>query len=140
MEKTRPPLELYILTIITVVLAFWMVFFGLQLRFFGDFVSFDGVLSALTPPANYVRIFIQFVGGASAEDLGWPLVVIGCSLAGSLAGLWKQQHWSSPSLTFFSLVSLVSLHWISSFSLLILLLVRLPVIGGWLPPDDANQG
>jgi hypothetical protein len=139
MDKDRPPTLLYLLTGLGAVLSIWLILYGMQLRFFGGFLWSEGLL-AIIAPDNFLQLFGKLGGNAGLGELGWPLVVIGCSLAASLTGLWKRQRWSIPSLTLFGAFSLITLHWINLLSVLILLLARNHAIQGWLAPDDVIQG
>jgi hypothetical protein len=136
----RPPITLYILTIAGIILSAWLVLYGLQMRFFGAFISLNGILAFLTPPHRFVQWFTQVFNGVRVGELGWPLVVIGCSLAGAIAGLWKRQSWASPSLIFFSVVSIITFHWLNILSLLVIALSRAPGLQEWLTSKDAFQG
>jgi hypothetical protein len=136
----RPPITLYFLTITGIVLSAWLVLYGLQIRFFGTFISLDGILAFLTPPHRFVQWFTQVFNEVPVGALGWPLVVIGCSLTGAIAGLWKRQSWASPSLMFFSVVSIITFHWLNILSILVIALARAPNLQEWLTAKDDFQG
>jgi hypothetical protein len=137
MNKNRPPVTLYLLTIIGIILSAWLILYGLQMRFFGAFINLNRILAFLTPPQFFTRWFTQIFSGVSIGALGWPLVVIGCSLTGSVAGLWKRQSWASPSLSFFTFASLATLHWMNLLSLLLFAFARSASIQGWMSSEDA---
>lgn len=138
MKKT--PLTLVLLTLIGLALAVWMIAYGLHLRFFGTFIDQRGLLGLLSPP----NAFLAWVGWISARishsELGWPLLVVGCSLLGSIAGLWLRQGWAPRSLLIFSAASLITFHWMNLFSILLLVLVRFKPLQQWMTPDPAIHG
>jgi hypothetical protein len=136
----RHPLTLYLLTIMGLALSGWLVLYGMQIRFFGTFINIEGILTYLTPPHRFVQWLTQVFSGVSVGELGWPLVVIGCSITGAIAGLWKRQSWASPSLMFFSVLSIITFHWLNILSILIIALTRSPSIQEWLTSKDANKG
>jgi hypothetical protein len=139
-DMDRPPITLYLLTIIGLALSGWLVLYGLQMRFFGAVISLNGILAFLTPPHRFVQLFTQIFSGVRVDELGWPLVVIGCSITGALTGLWKRQSWASPSLMFFSIVSIITFHWLNILSILIIALSRSPGLQEWLTSKNAIQG
>jgi hypothetical protein len=135
----RPPITFHVLTIIGLALSAWLVLFGLELRFFGSFIYLKGLLSFLPPPHRYVHWLNQIINSVDVSELGWPLVVIGCSLAGSIAGLWKRQGWALPSLTFFAIASIITLHGFNILSFLIIVLTRSQRIQEWVSANNALQ-
>ncbi len=140
MDKSRPGSQIYLLTILAISLSSWLILYGLQMRFFGGFLPSRGVLSYLTPPLNFVRLFGFMVSTTRTGELGWPLVVIGCSLLSSLAGLWIRQRWALPSFMIFSVLSILTLHWMNIISLLLLLMARSQSVRDWFPPKDVTHG
>jgi hypothetical protein len=132
----RPTLKLLILTLCGLTLAVWLIYYGLQLRLFGQFLDAQSILSFVTPPHN-VHLWLQrFPASGSAADWGWPLVVIGCSLLGSLGAFWKRQSWAGATLLIFGLASLITLHWMNSLSIVMLGLTRLPALREWLSMEE----
>jgi hypothetical protein len=136
----QPSRTLSLLTILGITLAIWLILYGLQLRFFGGFVSLYDALNLFTPPIA----FVTWVGWLSAKvsmaALGWPLLVVGCSLLGSLAGLWLHQRWAPRSLLFFSAASLITFHWMNILSILLLILTTNKAIQQWLLTDPIDHG
>jgi hypothetical protein len=131
---------LYLITITGSALAAWLVFYGLQLRFFGSFVSFKGALAWLTPPLAFISGVGGLSAGVSAADLGWPLLVVGSSLMGAIAGLWLRQKWASRSLLFFSTASIITFHWMNCLSILLLLFLRNKALLMWLDQHPDSDG
>ena len=134
----RSPFTLYIVSLSSFLLSAWLILYGLELRFFGTILPPSGLLEFFTPPETLLR-FVDGLGSAfNLGDLGWPLVVIGSSTLGSVAGLWKRQRWSIPSLVLFSALSLITLHWMNSLSILNLVLSRSPGLRKWLDGEDVS--
>lgn len=133
-------LTLALLTFIGLALAVWLILYGLQLRFFGTFISRSGLLSLISPP----QAFVTWVGWISARvahaEMGWPLVVVGCSLLGSIAGLWLRQRWAPRSLLIFSIASFITMHWMNVLSILLLLLVGTQAMQEWMTPAPPSHG
>jgi hypothetical protein len=136
----RPTRTLLILTLCGLALAVWLILYGLQLRFFGQFLELPGVFSIFTPPTNLLSWMHRLQLGGDPADWGWPLVVFGCSLLGSLGALWKRQGWARTSLIVFSLASLITLHWMNSLSIVMLGLTRIPAIKDWSSIEDSQDG
>lgn len=135
MDMKRPPVSLYLITVTGVVLSIWLVIYGLQMRFFGTLLDPKGMLTILAAPVNYLRWVDLLPGEASIGALGWPLVVIGSSLLGSLTGLWLRQKWARGSLIIFSLASLITVHWLNIFSLLLLGIGLSGALRKWLAAE-----
>jgi hypothetical protein len=129
-----------ILTLCGLALAVWLIVYGLQLRFFGQFLDLPGLFTIFTPPTNLLSWLQRFPAIGSAVDWGWPLVVIGCSLLGSLGAFWKQQSWAGSTLLIFALASMITLHWMNFFSIVMLGLTSLPELRKWLSMEDLSDG
>lgn len=138
--KNQEPVTLTLLTILSLALAAWMILYGLQLRFFGNFIRLAGVLAFFTPPHNLVTWVGWMNAGGAAGDLGWPLLVVGSSLLGSISGLWLRQSWAPRSLQIFSAASLITLHWMNVLSILLLVLAGNKVIRRWITADPDIHG
>ena len=52
MEKVRPSFLLSLITVTGLILSAWLILYGLQLRFFGAFVTPQGILRILDAPGN----------------------------------------------------------------------------------------
>ena len=138
--KMKTPLTLAILTIMGLALAAWMILYGLQLRFFGTFIDQNGLLSIISPP-NAFKAWVGWISiKVSFSDLGWPLLVVGCSLLGSIAGLWLRQSWAPRSLLIFSAASLITFHWMNLLSILLLVLAGNKAMQQSMIPDPATHG
>ncbi len=137
MERT--PRALFLLTIADLLLTAWLILYGLQLRFFG-FYLLRGVSELITPPTNLIRWSSWISEGTPGFDLGWPLIVIGCSLLGSLLGVWLRQSWSRGSLIVFSIASLITLHWMNFLSIILLAIGFSFPLRSWFLAENRTDG
>jgi hypothetical protein len=128
----RPLRPLALLTLLGLALSIWLIVYGLQLRFFGTFLSAQGIRVLFVPPDHLLTWASRLNPEASAVNMGWPLVVVGSSLLGSIASLWMRQRWAAPSLILFAAASLITFHWMNLLSLLLILIVRSKAIQGWV--------
>lgn len=136
----RPSRTLTLLSITGCALAAWLILYGLQLRFFGSFIRINTALAWLTPPHNFVTWVGLMGAGISTADMGWPLLVLGCSLLGAIAGLCLRQSWAPRSLLFLSIASLITFHWMNFLSILLLVFARHKSIQPWLDQDPGIDG
>jgi hypothetical protein len=126
MDTTR--VVLVLITGCILLLSGLLVAEGLRLRLFTTGSGSEGAGHAL-----YGRI------GLSAEAMGWPWVVLGCSWTGVLAGLWLRRHWSRRAGSLLAVLSLVFVGWGTFLAAALLACLNLPVITKWLGDDDASK-
>lgn len=129
---------MYFLTIASLALSIWLISYGLQLRFFGSYID-SGIFRFLTPPIHLMTLFTWVDSGTLGFDLGWPLIVIGCSLLGTLLGVWLRQSWSRGSLIVFAIASLITLHWMNLLSILLLVISFTPSLRSWLVAEKRSD-
>lgn len=135
----QTPRTLLLLTIANLALSAWLILYGLQLRFFGFYLD-RGILSVITPPTNWMVWINWITPDSMGFDLGWPLIVIGCSLLGSLLGVWLRQNWSRGSLIVFSIASLITLHWMNLLSIVTLAISFSSPLRSWLIAENSADG
>lgn len=118
---SRPPWLTYIITIVAIILALWMTWDALFGRLFNQFAF---------PNALWIRILDA--QGIDALDLAWPILVVGTSWLGALAGLWLKQSWSVRALMILAALSLFYLWGGTLLALIVLIASGMPATREWV--------
>lgn len=102
MTPVRPALLLRVLlTIAAAVLGVGLSLTGLHIRLF----EFPPALPSWLGPWDVVPRAL----GLQATALGWPLLVIGLTWFGAVAGLWLRLSWGKPVTLILSAISALAL-------------------------------
>lgn len=99
---------------------------GLSMRLFGVYAF---------PNAYWIHLLMA--KGIESLNLAWPLIVIGTTWIGALAGFLLQQSWGFRAMLTLALVSTLYLWWGTILALFILMALALPAICYRLKKGDA---
>ena len=107
----RPPLSLLRLTLVGVILSGWMVFDGLYIRVFGQFLHDQPLLNLwLRIKSSIGSVSKLEVLRMEPQDFAWPLLVMGIAWIGTLSALWLRLRWGFRLATVIYLLSLLPLN------------------------------
>lgn len=129
----RPPLSLLLLTLVGVLLSGWMMFDGLYIRMFGQFLHdpplFNLWTRIISSDAAVSKLEVLRV---EPQDFAWPLLVLGIAWIGTLSALWLRLSWGFRLATMICLLSLLTLNLGTVFVLAALICLRASPTQSWL--------
>ncbi len=111
--------------IMAVILGLWISWDGLYARMFNHYAF---------PNALWLRLLDHW--GIEPLELAWPLIVVGTSWFGALAGLWLRQAWSPRAVIILALLSTFYLWGGTFLALIILVASSLPAARNWVIRRD----
>ncbi|MGA2821101.1 MAG: hypothetical protein ABSF61_10660 [Anaerolineales bacterium] len=119
----HPPAVLRIALVLGAVLGAWLALEGLYARLFGHMPELS------THFELWASLLIRWQ--LNPANLGWPLVVVGTTWWGSLAGVWIRHRWGWPFAMVLGLVSLIFLGPSTLIAACLLAILLLPGVRAW---------
>jgi hypothetical protein len=117
----RPPLSLYLVTILGLVLATLLIYEGLYIRLFTGFRNPEAIWVTATE-----KLGIDPIG------LGWPWLVLGISWVSAVCGVWLKLPWGRWAMWIVSILSFFYIGIGTILAALVLIGFALPVSQGWI--------
>ncbi|MGA2111480.1 MAG: hypothetical protein ABSG98_04940 [Anaerolineales bacterium] len=132
-RATQPPPEnpktehvpkiLRVALVLGALLGVWLVVEGLYARLFGQLPEVS------THFELWASLLIRWK--IDPARLGWPLVVVGTTWWGSLAGVWIRHRWGWPFAMILGLISLFFLGPSTLIAACLLAILLLPDVRAW---------
>ena len=124
----RPPLTIFTITILGLVLSVLLIWEGLDIRLF----------AAFRDPGAFWLSGAEMLG-IDPMQLGWPWVVLGISWISSLCGLWLDLPWGRWALWVVSIFSLLYVAIGSILAGVVIIMLMLPSSQRWIRRSHVSK-
>ncbi len=124
----RPPISLYLVTIIGLILSVLQIWEGLYIRLFTDFRN---------PEALWL-LFVERLGFDPLK-LGWPWIVLGISWISALCGVWLKLPWGRWVLWIVCILSLFYVEIGTILAAFTIIGLALPISQRWIKGGHVSE-